>query len=405
MSAIRKRVWTNSSGKTRTAWLVDFKDKLGRRRAKQFGTQSEARNWSDGTNLQAVSGTSALTVKDAAQAWLARANSEGLERSTLEEYGRVNSNIAPYIGDVPLKALTKGQVIAFRTELSKKKSEATARRAIHHLKMILNYALDEEWVGRNVARRLRSSKSARLIKAERLNIQIPTPAEQRKILDACDRHTGGGQPKMRKRSRAFYALLMETGIRPSEARGLTWSNLDLRNRSIQIAQRANRWNELGPCKTAAAYRQIDISPWLVSIFEDWRPHCPSSSENLVFPTATGKPISHRNICREFGKLQRAAGISKPGSPGRAKFRPYDLRHGAASRWIHAHLDLKTLSSLLGHESTQVTLDVYGHVIANAKRRRAVRRAIGEELYGDATSLQHGERDRPRKSTKKRDSQG
>ena len=83
MASIRKREWV-ATGKKRIAWLVDFKDKLGRRRAKQFSTLSEAREWLGQTDLSSIEEASALTVGDAARAWLARAESEDLEKCTLK---------------------------------------------------------------------------------------------------------------------------------------------------------------------------------------------------------------------------------------------------------------------------------------------------------------------------------
>ena len=45
MAAIRKRVWTTSKGETKTAWLVDYRDQAGKRRAKQFDRKRDAEAW------------------------------------------------------------------------------------------------------------------------------------------------------------------------------------------------------------------------------------------------------------------------------------------------------------------------------------------------------------------------
>src|SRR5699024_262061 len=63
-------------------------------------------------------------------------------------------------------------------------------------------------------------------------------------------------------------------------------------------------------------------------------------------------------------------------------RPHDLRHTAASRWIAAGMDIKTVSSWLGHASAKLTLDTYGHLMGADADRAALNRL--NELYGGAT---------------------
>jgi len=41
---------------------------------------------------------------------------------------------------------------------------------------------------------------------------------------------------------------------------------------------------------------------------------------------------------------------------------HSLRHAAASAWIKQRVDLKRLTTWLGHASVQTTLDIYGHLI-------------------------------------------
>ena len=50
---------------------------------------------------------------------------------------------------------------------------------------------------------------------------------------------------------------------------------------------------------------------------------------------------------------------------RAGLRPigrHDLRHSFASILIAAHVNVKAISTYMGHSSIQVTLDLYGHLL-------------------------------------------
>ena len=60
-------------------------------------------------------------------------------------------------------------------------------------------------------------------------------------------------------------------------------------------------------------------------------------------------------------------------------RPHDLRHTAASLWIAAGIDIKTVSAWLGHSTAKLTLDTYGHLMGTDADRAAlerVNRALG-----------------------------
>lgn len=398
MVSIRKRQWTSPKGKKQTRWLVDHRDAFGRRKAKQFATQTEARQYAEEHDLRSIDDEpSTKTVADACEAWLQRGEAEELERSTLAGYKSViDQCIGPYLGHIPLQELTREQVHKFRQDVTKAKSPASARRAVHHLKMVLNYV--EDWVGRNVARKVRSTLPARRrISERRKNLQILTLAEARNLLKACDRQTGGGRPKMRRRNRLLLMLLMETGIRPSEARGLSWPEVKFKTREVEILQRADRWNDIGPCKTAASYRKIPISTHLAAELKKWHAVCPKSEHDLVFPTASGKPLLHSNIIREFRLLQFAAGltnlVTSPSGKQRrvSRYRVYDLRHFRASWWIFQRIDLKSLTTWLGHSSIQVTFDIYGHLIQDAEAEQVLATALEDVLYLEATAERHATR--------------
>ena len=80
-------------------------------------------------------------------------------------------------------------------------------------------------------------------------------------------------------------------------------------------------------------------------------------------------------------------------------RPHDLRHTAASLWIAAGVDIKTVSAWLGHSTAKLTLDTYGHLMGTDADRAAlerVNRALGYRTgpaEGDASRV--GESGRPR----------
>ncbi|MDA0566858.1 tyrosine-type recombinase/integrase [Streptomonospora sp. S1-112] len=100
---------------------------------------------------------------------------------------------------------------------------------------------------------------------------------------------------------------------------------------------------------------------------------------LVFTTKRGAPLRLRNWRnREFAAAAKAAGLDGTG------LTPHKLRHTAASLAIAAGADVKVVQQMLGHASTTMTLDRYGHLFPDrleevaeamdAARVKATRRA-------------------------------
>ncbi len=89
--SIRKRTWTTKEGE-QTAWVVDYKDQAGKRRLKTFKTQGAAKDWWQGKAApEIMRGThtpesASITVAEAAENWIKRAEIEGRERSTIDQY-------------------------------------------------------------------------------------------------------------------------------------------------------------------------------------------------------------------------------------------------------------------------------------------------------------------------------
>ncbi len=73
-------------------------------------------------------------------------------------------------------------------------------------------------------------------------------------------------------------------------------------------------------------------------------------------------------------LQRV--LKRAGLP---RIRFHDLRHTCATMALQNGVDVKTVSSMLGHYSAGFTLDTYAHVTTSAKREAA--KTMGNILSG------------------------
>jgi integrase len=86
--------------------------------------------------------------------------------------------------------------------------------------------------------------------------------------------------------------------------------------------------------------------------------------DLVFCVPNGHPIDPTNFYRHFCQLLQRTQL--PHS------RVHDLRHAFATIMLELGEHPKTVSTMLGHSSIKITLDIYSHVSLDVEKQAAVR---------------------------------
>jgi integrase len=361
--AIRKRTWTTRKGEQKTAWVVDYKDQNGKRRLKTFDRKKDADAWATTAQHEVKQGvhtpdSTSLTVGQAADVWLQRGETEGLEHGTLVQYrNHVERHIKPHgIAQTKLSQLATPNVEAFKRDLERDKGKKMARKVLGSLKSIIREAQRQGMVAQNVAQPVTVRNVTRGKSRPEVGVDVPSRDEVRAMLNNAE-----------GRWRALLVTAVFTGLRSSELRGLTWDNVDLDNRLIYVRQRADRWNSMGEPKSAASRRDIPMTKMVANALKEWRLQCPKGELNLVFPNGRGKHESHANIYnRGLAPVQKAAGVMVEGQDSdgnpvqKAKYSLHSLRHFYASWLIGEGFPPKRVQTLLGHSSIQMTFDVYGH---------------------------------------------
>ena len=386
MTVVRKRSWIAPTGETKTAWLVDYRDQSGKRRAKQFARKKDAEEYADRARTEVRQGThthdrDSITVAIAADLWIAAGEAERLERSTTKRYKEINRlYIQPRLGELRLTALTKPLVQDYRLALLQTKSRAMAGKVLRALSAILSNAQEIGAIKQNVASTVRVGKLKR--EAERV---VPPSRADLKAMIAAATDT----------ERPLILTAITTGLRSSELRGLRWQDIDLAAGTITVRQRADQWGEIGPPKSEAGKRTLPIAPELVSELKRWKLRSPHSRIDLAFPSSTGTPSRHNNMLRRmYFPLQVRAGLGVPridakgeiarDEEGQAiltgKHGFHALRHAAASAWIESNIDLKRLQVWIGHENIRLTLDTYGHLLKDEKKDAELALKASRDLF-------------------------
>jgi len=388
--SIRKRTWKSAAGEPKEAWIFDYVDQAGKRHIRTFPRKKDAADYSTTIKVEVRDGThtassQSVRVRDAGEKWIATAEKNGLERSTIDQYRQhLAIHINPYLGAHRLSELSAPLVREFEDRLrqgvlapgqggeARPRSAALTRKIMVSLGSMLADAQERGLIARNVVRDLRSKRvrgkerrSDRRQKGKlKVGVDIPARQEIKAIVEALD-----------GRWRPILMTAIFTGLRASELRGLRWADVDLEARTIHVRQRADRYNAMGAPKSEAGERFVPMPPLVLNTLREWKLACPRRKPegqlDLVFPTGTGNIESLGNIInRGLAPAQIKAGVTTvgQGEEPRAKYTGmHALRHFYASWCINQRADgglelpAKVVQERLGHSSIVMTMDVYGHL--------------------------------------------
>lgn len=218
---------------------------------------------------------------------------------------------------------------------------------------------------------------------------LPPKNDLRALLGAAKRFDNTG------RADAAIHLLMFGGFRMSEFRGLWKASCELEPNcaKVKIVRRADRYNELGPVKSAAGLRTIEIGNDTATAIRAYFKTCTTESD-LVFPNEEGNVWNYPNFWHRFWvPLMNAAGLvtGEPASKTvrewseaqagfkQPAFGPHTLRHVYASLQIEQGVTPKRLQKLMGHATLKLTLDTYGHLWPDESADRARARNVESAL--------------------------
>lgn len=151
---------------------------------------------------------------------------------------------------------------------------------------------------------------------------------------------------------AYFVLLLETGLRPSECLGLKWSDYD--GKQIHVQRAITRY-EHSRGKTYNANRFVPASDAVKSALEEY-----SNTSIWIFPTAVGSPnmdsviTSFKRIKNKTQEYDENKNLLHPP----VNFTLYSFRHTFATNCVRSGMLPSTLQYIMGHESIEITLKYY-----------------------------------------------
>jgi integrase len=322
--------------------------------------------------------------------WLETVIRGNVRQSTYAAYrGYVENHIKPNIGVEILAELSAERLQRFVAKLcGKSLAIKTVRSVFLMLRSALKCAVDYGYMDKNSCDRVRMPKLV-----ERESTAISKTAQRRleeAVINSGDtRHIG-------------ILICLYTGLRIGEVCGLKWDYVDFARKQLVVKVSLNRvacydcgekktiLAETEP-KTKKSRRTIPLPEFLLRLLRDLKEKQKSEKRELrtdmgrklkrgsgkyevradsgkelksgsgyVISMKSGKPVEPRLMQILYKKLLQSAGIEY------VSF--HTLRHTFATRAIEAGADVKTLSEVLGHSNTMITVNRYTHSLYEQKRK-------------------------------------
>lgn len=162
-----------------------------------------------------------------------------------------------------------------------------------------------------------------------------------------------------KKDKLYGILLcLYSGLRIGELIALQWMDIDLAKGILTVSKSCHDSKDgliIDEPKTQSSRRMIPLPKQLLPILKGIK----EKSNSPFVVSANGKPVSVRSYQRSFELLLKRLHIPHKGF--------HSLRHTFATRALECGMDVKTLSEILGHKNSTVTLNRYAHSLMEHKQ--------------------------------------
>ena len=262
----------------------------------------------------------------------------------------INHHILPYLGSVFVPALTAAQLTDF---LNQKKQNGRLRGGGLSAKSVRD-------IGVLIKAALRLASAEYHFYCDALNAKLPA-AKQRKIEPfSLGELAQLGKALLPSGNHKDVGILLSAngGLRLGEVCALRVSDIDFRDGTVSIERAVQRVRQDEKTKliiqTPKSEKSVRVIPLPNDMMAYLKKAVSGLSQNAYILTGrTDKPMEPRTYQYYFESVLRRCGIRK---------RSYHtLRHTFATLALQNGVDVKTVSSMLGHFDAGFTLRTYTHV--------------------------------------------
>jgi len=298
--------------------------------------------------------------------WYKYFSSPKLRPTTQATYeNRIYGHIIPSVGKIPLSKLTQNDLQQFYAKLKRTGRKVNVElkgtgvsdrmvRSCHALcRSSLEKAVEEGLITRN------PSIGCKLPPKKNGEMKVLT---QNEIVRLLNQAYDEGYYEM-------FLLELTTGMRRGEILGLKWRDLNLETGELNIKRQLTTKGISVP-KTKSSIRTVLLPPDMLDLLREMKK---TAKYDWIFPSPVkeGEPRNPTAITKRFRIMLERAHCKH--------VRFHDLRHTFATMALENGMDVKTLSAMIGHVSSETTLNIYSHVTDTMRAQAAVK--IDREIGG------------------------
>ncbi|MBQ7288321.1 MAG: site-specific integrase [Clostridia bacterium] len=284
-----------------------------------------------------------------------------IRQSTQASYeNRIYKHIIPQIGSIKLNKLTQNDLQQFyanakkggRLQYAECLGEGLSDRMIRSIHAVCRQAL-EKAVSESLIT-VNPAIGCNLPPKKSREMQVLTPEEMQRFLIQA------------KYEGYFEMLLLEltTGMRRGELLALQWEDLNHDTGELRICRQVYHVKgsmQISEPKTKSSIRTIILPKVVLNVLAEYKK---TVNSRWMFPSPMieDMPRNPQSVYKKFKSILERAGCKD--------IRFHDLRHTFATTALANGMDVKTLSSIIGHVSSQTTLDIYLHSTLEMQRQAA-----------------------------------
>lgn len=346
-------------------WQARYRDPSGREKSRSFERRIDADRFLISVESAKLDGgyvdprAGRVTFQEYAEDW--RGRQLWRESTAARIESDLRNNLYPAIGSMALSAVRPSDLDVLVKSLAVRLAPSTVEGVYRLAATVFKSAIRDRLIT------VTPCVDVKLPEKPRSEV-VPLTVDQ--VVELADLMPG--------RYRAMIVLGAGTGLRLSEALGLTLDRVEFLKRKVNVDRQlvgvADGEPRFGPPKRAASNRVVPLPETVAVSLSHHLEKYGEGPDRLVFTNAKGRSIYRTSFSSIFRRAADEVGIARGDGF-------HELRHHYASLLISSGCSVTVVQKRLGHATAQETLDTYSHLWPDddEKTEKAVDSVLGPAL--------------------------
>jgi integrase len=338
--------------KLSTGWeyRVSYKGddgKYHRKVGKGFKTKAEATQAAAQTELDIRHPefkAKEISLADFVEQWAEIYKHPHVKERTWQKYKVVFNNVKKYFGNTAIAKITPQAYQEVFNEMSKRYTQETLKNLHVPIKSAVKVAIRDHILSQDFT-------DGAIIKSAVENMPLREKfLEEQEYLHVIE----VTQKRLDTPSYFFIYLVAMTGMRFSEALGVTWDDIDLKNKTLSVNKTFDQTytHDFTTTKNIGSNREIPLSDSTIKILKEYKKNFwIENNQNRLIMDISSNAVN-KSLRHIVGR----------------KVHVHSLRHTYASFLISKQIELISISKILGHKDLTITLEVYAHQLETLKEK-------------------------------------